>query len=177
MTLAVRTGGDPTLMAEPIRKAIWSTDTLIAVSSMRSGDETLSAALAGPQLAVMLMSIFSLAALVLAMVGVSGLTAFLVARQRRDIGIQLALGAPRSTVLGTIFLKIFALAGIGTGLALVAGLVFAALARGLIFDVEASPLLVYGLTVTILCTTCFVATLVPARQALTVDPARTLQAE
>jgi ABC-type antimicrobial peptide transport system permease subunit len=177
MSLVIRAQGDPALVARQAREAIWSVDGTLPVPEMQLLDEILGAALAGPRLNLILMGVFSLSALLLAAVGLYGLTAFSVARQTREIGVRLALGAPGSGVLRLILRKGLKLALAGTMLGLVGALILTRFMENLLFGVRPMNAPTYLAAALVLGSVTVVAALIPARRALKVDPASSLQAE
>jgi putative ABC transport system permease protein len=124
-----------------------------------------------------LMGVFGILALVLSAIGVYGVMAYMVSEQTHEIGIRVALGAPRPSVLAMVFRK--GLWTIGTGLAI--GLPAAyAMARGmsaLIFGVTANdPDTFFGITATLLAAAAL-AIYIPAQRAMKIDPIIALRYE
>ena len=123
------------------------------------------------------MAVFGVTALVLAAVGLYGLLAYRVERRSRELGIRVALGAAPGQVLRLVLWRGMALTGLGllTGMAVAVplGHLLAAVLEG----VNASEPLVYLGVPMLLLVVTVVATLVPARRALALDPAISLRAE
>jgi hypothetical protein len=134
---------------------------------------TMGSAMAGAAIAGGL----GLVALILAMIGVYGVFSYLVEERRREIGIRVALGATRSQIRGAIFHATrWALTGglaAGLGLSLVAGLVL----RSFLFGMSPADPVSYVTVALILVLTALLATLVPIRRALKVNPSVTLRAD
>jgi ABC-type antimicrobial peptide transport system permease subunit len=139
--------------------------------------DLVGAALSLPRLYALLIGIFAGAALLLAVLGVYGVMAYTVAQRQREIGVRLALGAAPSAIRGLVLGQGGRLALIGTGLGLVAALGAGRLLGTLLFGVKpfdvptfvAVPLVLGGMTV--------LASWVPARRAMRVDPLLAIREE
>ena len=116
-------------------------------------------------------------ALLLAGIGVYGVTAFAVASRTREIGIRVALGADRARVMRLVFFQGVRLAAIGGAIGLALALVAAQLVSSLLFGVSPIDPVTYLATTGTLALVTIAATFVPARRAATVDPVTALRAE
>jgi ABC-type antimicrobial peptide transport system permease subunit len=103
--------------------------------------------------------------------------AYLVTQRRREIGIRVALGARRSDVLALVLKEGLRLALIGVGLGAVGAFATTRWLRSELYDTSATDPLTFVLAAAVLAGVAALATLVPARRAMAVDPARALQAE
>jgi ABC-type antimicrobial peptide transport system permease subunit len=177
MTLVIRVGQDPGQMAGQIRQAIRDVDAGIPIPDLRSMEETLGMALAGPRLNLFLFSLFASAALLLAAVSLYGLTAFSVASRVREVGVRLALGAPRLGVLRWVLGHGMGLTLLGTGIGLVGAFLLTRFLEALLFDVDPMDVRAYGVVALVLGLSTCLATVVPAIRAVKVDPASILQAD
>jgi hypothetical protein len=176
-TLVIQVRGDPEGTIARVPNTVRSVDPSVAVTEIRAGDEILAQFVAGPRLTLRLMEIFSLSALLLAGVGVAGITAVAVARRTPEIGIRMAVGAPRGRVLTTVVKESQRLVVAGVGLGMLAAISFAGSLDYVFPGIVLARIpwyLAAGLLVLIV---GLAAALVPARRALLIDPARTLQAE
>lgn len=175
--LLIRTSGDPAQLLPTIRSVVTSTEPLVTIGRALPVQQLLGAPLAQPRLNTMLVSVFALAALVLACVGIFGVLASHVAQRTRELGIRQALGATPASLAAMLLREGLALeaAGIATGL-VIAFAVTRAL-RALLFGVSPSdPLALLGAAALLLvCGLAGVA--IPARQAAAVDPSVALRAE
>jgi predicted permease len=129
------------------------------------------------RVAAWLAAIVGVIGVFLAALGVYGLTSYSVSQRRREIGIRLALGAVRHQVLGTVVSRALMLTTVGTALGLVAAALVMGLLEGMLYDVRPLDAVSFtgGAAVCLVC--ALVASLVPARRAVSVDPAETLRSE
>ena len=177
LTVAVRTAVGPEAIAANLRSDVRELSRDVAVTYVRTMDQQIGAALVTEHLLASLLTAFAALALLLACVGVYGVTSFDVTRRTRDIGIRIALGATRHRVLSSILgqTAVIAAAGIATGLAAAAA-VSTVLSRFL-FGIEARDPVTFALGGVILALTALVAAYLPARRASLVDPTLALRAE
>jgi predicted permease len=176
MTLILRTQGDPMALAEPARRAIASIDPGQAVSNITSLKALAQQSIAGQRTSAMVTAILGCLALLLASIGVYGVMAYTVSRREREFGIRMALGADRRNILKMLFAGVgkLALAGtlIGAGLALA----MHALIGSLLGVSQTNPYaLIAGAL--LLCAVAAIATLVPARNAMSVEPMQALRTD
>ena len=125
--------------------------------------------------AMRVLGAFALIALMLAVIGLYGVTALFVGQRRHEFGIRLALGARPADVLGLVMTRSARLvaAGVVVGLALaVAG---SRLLSGLLFGVTATNAATYAVATLVVCIISLVAAYIPARRAVRVDPIRALR--
>jgi ABC-type antimicrobial peptide transport system permease subunit len=116
-------------------------------------------------------------ALFLAGVALYGITSFAVARRTREIGVRIALGAPRGEVTGMVLERGLALVGVGGGLGLLGALFLTRFMGSLLFGVGTTDALTYGAVAGVLASVALTATLIPALRASRVDPTVALQAD
>ena len=99
MTVAVRTAGDPSAYANQMRRAVQSVDPDQPIANVRTMDELIAQSVGQRRLSMLLLSLFSGIALVLASIGIYGLMSYSVAQRSRELGVRIALGAARADVL------------------------------------------------------------------------------
>jgi len=177
MTLVIRANGDPASVAAQVREAVWSVEDGLPVPQITFMEEALGGALSAPRLNMLLMGIFSASALLLAAVALYGITAFAVARRTREIGVRMALGAPKGEVVGMVLKRGMALVAVGGAVGLVGAFLLTRFMESLLFEVDAMDALTYGVVSGLMAAVALVATLIPTRKALKVDPTIALQAE
>jgi putative ABC transport system permease protein len=177
LAVVLRTDGDPTKLAEGIRGAVRETDRNLPVYSLRTMDEALSETLAPRRYATLLLGAFGLIALVLAAIGIYGVMSYLVAQRTQEIGIRMALGAERRTVLGMVLRQgmTMAIAGLVAGALAAVGL--AHLLASQLYDTSPVDPLAFTGAVAVLVAAALLACYIPARRATKVDPMIALRYE
>jgi putative ABC transport system permease protein len=118
---------------------------------------------------------FAILGLILSALGIYGVTAYAAARQRREYGIRIALGASTSTIMRRVFLRVVLLVGIGLAAGTVASLSGAALLRTLVYGTDPGDPAILTLSALILIVVSFVAGSLPAWRASRTDPAIVLK--
>jgi putative ABC transport system permease protein len=177
MDIGVRTAGNPLLVASAVTAAIHAVDPEQPVTEMRTMEKAIYNAGIGLQYVEIFMGVFGVLALVLSAIGVYGVMAYMVSEQTHDIGLRMALGAPRGNVLATIFRRGMLTAACGLAVGLPAAYGLALLTQSLIFGVTAKdPITFIGIPLVLLGATA-VAILVPARRAMRIDPIVALRYE
>ena len=171
VTLVARTRGAPLSMATAVRDAIWSVDREQTITSISTFDQLVGEAVARPRLLTVLLGLFGTLGLLLGAVGLYGVLSYLVSSRQREIGVRIALGAPRASVLGMVVRRGLAMAGIGTAIGLVAAFSLTRYLRDVLFGVETTDPLTYGLVIVSMLVVAALASAIPARRAATVDPA------
>jgi putative ABC transport system permease protein len=176
ITLVVRTDGSPAQLAPSIREIVREIDRDQPVANVRTLDDVMSASVSQPRFRTLLLGFFAAIALALAAIGVYGLLAHGVAQRVNEFGLRMALGASPSEVLRLILRQgvTLALAGIGIGLA--ASVIVVRALNSVLFEISPwDPLAWIASAVTLLAVS-LLASWVPARRALRVDPVVALRA-
>lgn len=166
---------NPAALANPARQAIHSIEPARAVYAVRPLSQALGAALSQVRFRTVVVSLFSLLALTLAAIGLYGVMTYMVSQRTREIGVRVALGARPSQILGSLLGSAGVLAGAGAciGIAVAAGAyrMFGALLYGISpFDAGA-----YLTAIAVLLVVALVATVIPGRRALSIDPTQALR--
>jgi ABC-type antimicrobial peptide transport system permease subunit len=120
---------------------------------------------------------YGILALLVAAIGLYGVTAYAVARRTREIGVRMALGAGRSRVLGEILRGALAQTGIGVLVGIPAALAASSALASLLFGVTARDPIVFAQAALVLLVSAVLAAVVPARRAASIDPARALRSD
>jgi putative ABC transport system permease protein len=177
MFLAVRTGMEPLSLANAVRGEVLALDKDQPIYDVKSMDQLVSNSLAERQLNMVLLSGFSVIALVLAAVGIYGVMSYSVAQRTHEMGIRMALGAKQSNVLSLVVRQGMTLALIGVAAGLAGAFALTRLMTSLLYGVSTTDPLTFGAISVILTGVALVACLVPARRATKVDPMIALRYE
>jgi putative ABC transport system permease protein len=175
-SVVVRAPGDPEALIPALRSITQSLNRDVPVN-FRTLDEIFSSSLDRRRFSLSLFSAFGFAALLLAGLGVYGVTSYAVTQRISEIGVRIALGARSMDVLRLIVgqgMK-FVLLGVVIGLA--GALALTRLIAHLLFNVSATDPLTFGLVASLLIAVALLAALVPARRATKVDPMIALRSE
>jgi putative ABC transport system permease protein len=174
---AVRSSRDLTAILPALRRAAQASDPDIVLWRAQTMDQILAGPLGRPRLETFLLAVFAGTALLLAAVGLYGVTAYLVRQQTRAIGVRIALGATTGHVLRLVFggsLRI-GLSGVVVGVTL--SLFATRFVSAQLFEVSpGDPVALVG-AAALLMLVIMVATYIPARRAARVDPVEALRAE
>jgi putative ABC transport system permease protein len=173
----VRTAGDPLLVSAAVRAAVWSVDRDQAVSNIRAMNEVFDVELQNRNTQLTLVGAFALLAFVMAGIGLYGVLAYSVAQRLPEIGVRVALGAARTTVVAETLRGAMVLASIGIAIGL--GTAWA-VSRGLqrwLFDVSPLDASTFLATAALLAVMALLASAIPAARGASVDPVRVLRAE
>lgn len=181
MTVYLRTSTDPAPIMRAARETVRQSDARLPITAMRTMKEQISDSLSTERMVASLSLVFGGLAALLATIGLYGVMAYAVARRTREIGIRMALGAPRRSVLGMVMRQVSLL--VATGLA--AGIPAAfALARlgghwisGMLYGVPASDPVNLALAGGLMLGVALLAGYLPARRASRVDPMVALRYE
>ncbi|HKQ76071.1 MAG TPA: ABC transporter permease [Blastocatellia bacterium] len=170
MRVVVRTAANPATFINPIKQALARIEPDRAASGIRTMDEILYDSVGSRRFPMMLLVAFSLLALALASVGISGVVGFSVAQRTREIGVRMALGARKVDVIRLVLNRSMAAALMGVAAGLVASFGLTRFLTGLLFEVKPMDPLILGSSALILASVAFVACYLPARRATNVDP-------
>jgi putative ABC transport system permease protein len=177
INLVLKTAGDPGAMAEPMRRAVKDVDPGIAVSSIATMDQTVAESIGESRFYALLVAIFAGLALVLAAVGIYGVMSYAVAQRTQEIGVRLALGAGGRQIFGLVVGETLKLAAVGLALGLAGAIGLGKAIGGMLFGVPAVDLATLAGTAALLVAVAFLASYVPARRAMRIDPMVALRIE
>ena len=144
---------------------------------MQTMDEVSAASFAARRFNMLLLTIFSSLALMLAAVGVYGVMSYAVTQRTQEIGIRMALGAQMTDVMKLVLKSGLVLAVVGVGLGLAGAFALTRLMTSLLFAVEPTDGATFGLVTLCLLATTLMACYLPARRATKVDPLVALRYE
>ena len=177
MTLIVRSSGDSTLVADSLQTVVASLDSETPVSRIRAVDDVMAQAVSRPRFTTVLVLGFAALGVVLGMLGVYGVVAYTAARQQRDIGIRLALGATRSNVRARFVRQALGFAGGGIVIGEIGAAVLMSSLSSQLFGVGPWDPFTYAAVPVLLVALAVAAAWLPARRATTLDPATVLRVE
>jgi putative ABC transport system permease protein len=146
-------------------------DTVVAMRQI------VSDSVAEPRFRTLLLGAFAVIATLLAAVGVYGLISYSVTQRTREIGIRMALGARPSQVMGPVVREGLALGLAGVAIGLAGALLSTRLLSNFLFGVEATDPVTFASVAALLLAVAFIASYIPSRRALRVDPITALRAE
>jgi len=166
----VRTLDEPMSLAAQARAAVWAIDATLPITRMQTMERLRSAVTATQQFNLLLVGIFAVLALVLAAIGLYGVTSYSVDRRTRELGIRVALGAQRREVLRLVLSQGARLAVAGLAAGTVAALALTRFMATLLFGVGARDPLTFAAVGLLLLVVSLVASFIPAHRATRVDP-------
>jgi predicted permease len=177
MTLAVKTSGNPMSLAPTIQREVASIDPDLPVYRVRTMTEVMGESVQRRKLALILLEVFAGLALVLAAVGIYGVTSYGVAQRQVEIGVRMALGADRGKVLRMMIAGGMTTIGVGLAIGVALSPLVTRMMGGLLFAVHPSdPVSIAG-GAAVLVAIAFLAILIPARRATRVSPMKALRYE
>ena len=176
-TFELRTTGDPSAVMPDVREAVRRVDANLPLTRVSTQAEQIEGRFAEERLFAVSYSLFGALALLLACIGLFGLMSYNVARRTNEIGIRMALGAPRGQVLRMILGESLWLVGIGVAVGLVAALAAGRLITTLLFGLAPSDALTVSAAILTMTVVSLVAAYLPARRASRVDPMIALRYE
>ena len=177
MYVVVRGAGDPSGLAAAVSKEIHAIDPDLPLYRVRPMTAWVDQSLARQRFAMLLLSLFAGVALVLATIGVYGVTAYLVSQTTREIGIRIALGATEQAVVRMILRQGLVVCVAGMGLGLAGALAATRFMQRLLFGVRGADPATFAAVLVGLAAVALAACYVPARRAARVDATISLRAE
>jgi predicted permease len=177
VTVYARMAGDPRAVLPLLRETVRKVDSNLVVFDMRMMDDQLNMRLANERMLSYLSGGFALLATILAIVGLHGVLAFIVARRTREIGIRIALGARRSTVVQLVMREMLAVILIGLAAGVATAFLGGSYVETQLFGVKAADWPVFTLSVATLLAAAAAASFVPAWRASRISPVRALRYE
>ncbi len=177
MTVYVRTSIDPNQFFTAVRAKVRELDSNIPVFSMRTTDEQIRNSLSTERLIAGLSSVFGFLATLLAVIGLYGVMAYMVARRTREIGIRMALGALQGSVVWLVMREVLLLVAIGVALGVPAALALTRVVKTQLFGLSPNdPFTLILSTLALIAVAC-AAGVIPALRASRIDPIRALRYE
>jgi putative ABC transport system permease protein len=175
MTLFVRSRRDPREVLLTVEHELHQAGPQILVNGIRTGDQIVDGGLFQAKMGVGLLSVFGLLALVLASIGLYGILAYSVNQRKREIGLRMALGATRSSVLGLVLKQGMSLVFVGVLIGFGTALLVGRLLSRMLYGISADDPLSVTAAALILSAVALLACYLPARRATRVDPLSALR--
>jgi len=175
MSLVVRTNGEPTALAGAVREGIRSIDKAVSNYNLKTMNEVVSASAASRRVPMLLLSAFAGVAMLLAMLGIYGVTSYYVTQRTHEIGVRMALGAQIGDVLKLVLSRAMVLAVTGIVIGIAGAVVLTRYLTSLLFGVKPIDVVTFVGVAVILALVVLVACLVPARRATRIDPLEALR--
>ena len=173
----LRTLGDPLRAAAGIRQMVWELDPKVEVSGLQTVSALFDEQLRRERTICQVAGFFSLSALTLACLGLYGILSYGVARRTREIGLRMALGAQRYSVLSMVIRRGMVLVLVGGGLGVILAMALTRIVSSLLYGVTPTDPLTFALTVLLLGAVALVSCWLPARRAARIDPMAALRYE
>jgi putative ABC transport system permease protein len=177
MCLVIRTAGDPASMVRDVRQAVWRLDGDLPLYEVATMEQIMSDSLGPRRSWLLLLVTFAALALALAVVGVYGVLSYSVSQRAQELGIRIAMGARRGSVLGLVVRQGMTLVLIGIVLGTAGALVLGRVIAGQLFGVSATDPATFGAVALFIVAVALVACYLPARRAAVVDPTEALRYE
>lgn len=168
--VVIRTGLAPASIVPAVRSAVWSIDANLPLKRIRTMEELMSRAAADSRFRTVVLSGFGGLGLLLALVGVYGVTSYAVSQRTHEMGVRAALGAQRRDLVGLVLKDAGGLVAAGVGLGLIGAFVFTRLAGSLLFGIAPRDPLTFAAAAILLGGTAAVAGWLPARRVSRVSP-------
>jgi putative ABC transport system permease protein len=175
--LIIRTSGDPYTVLPAVKSAVAQVLPDVPLRNVRTMEEVLERRVAQRRLNMLLLGLFGVLGLVIAAVGIYGTLAYTVALRTREIGVRMALGASRSTVVTMVLGHAGTLVALGLIIGGAGAWYLTAAARAFLFGLEPTDARAFIVALAALAAAAALASAIPARRAASVDPAEALRAD
>ncbi|MGC2000086.1 MAG: ABC transporter permease [Candidatus Acidiferrales bacterium] len=173
--IVIRTASEPHLVESEIRSQLRALDSDMPLAEVQTIDELVERQTGGQRFTTVLLSLFAVAGLVLAIVGIYGVVSFLVARRQQELAVRIALGASRANVLWLVLKQGLEMSMIGAVIGLLGAWAAQKLTSGLLFEISPVDPLTFGGAAIFLLAVAAIACAVPGARVLQIDPAQTLR--
>jgi putative ABC transport system permease protein len=177
MALVVKSGANPASLTSAVREVVQSIDKDQPVFAISTMEELVRNSVATRRMTLVLLGLFSGLALILWAIGIYGVISYSVAQRTHEIGIRMALGAPRGDVFRLVVGEGLKLAGVGIAIGIAAAFGLARLMSSLLFGISATDFETFAGVAVLLALVALLACYVPARRAMRVDPTVALRYE
>ena len=178
VSVAIRTerAGTESLL-DQVHEAVWSVNSTLPLAQVRTLDTLYDQSMAQTSFLLLMLAVAGAMALLLGVCGIYGVIAYGVSKRRREIGIRLALGAPPGEVVGLFVRRGVIVAILGVAIGLGAAAAFTRMMRSLLFGISPFDPTTFAATPALLVSIAVLASYLPARRALAIDPVESMRAE
>ena len=173
----LRTDGNPATLGRSIEAAIHEIDPNLPLFNIQTMNEIIDASIGNERLTMVLLIGFAALALLMAAIGVFGVTAYSVSQRTHELGIRMALGANRGSVLALVLRQEMGACLIGIVVGVIGALFMASLLESLLFGVTARDSVTLSIAAVVLLAVTAIACVIPAQRATRVDPVTALRLE
>jgi putative ABC transport system permease protein len=177
MTLTILTSGSPMSLAPTIQREVATIDPDLPIYRVRTMSEVMGASVARRKLALILLAVFAGLALLLASVGIYGVTSYVVTQRQQEIGLRMALGAGRGQVLRLMIRQGMGTILAGLGIGMVLAILLTRLIGGMLYAVRPADPLALGGAAVLFMLVALCAIFIPARRASRINPMQALRYE
>jgi predicted permease len=177
LTFVVRTAGEPAAFADSVREALRSVDKTLPTYNLKTMDEVVATNAAPRRLPMLLLTAFAGVAMLLAMLGIYGVTSYYVMQRTHEIGVRMALGAQVNQILRLVLKQGLVLVIVGVGIGVVGSWFATRLMASLLFGVSVTDSVTFVGVAVLLMIVALLACYIPARRATKVDPMVALRYE
>ncbi|MGH9971006.1 MAG: ABC transporter permease [Pyrinomonadaceae bacterium] len=177
LTLVMRTAGEPTAMAGAVRNEVRSVEKGVPLFNIKTMNDVVATSAAPRRTPMLLLTTYAGMALLLAMLGIYGVTTYYVTQRTHEIGIRIALGAQLGDVLRLVLRRGMLLAVVGVGLGVGGAVLLTRYLTTMLFGVEPVDTLTFAGVSLVLISVALIACYLPARRATKVDPLVALRYE
>ncbi len=177
MTFVIRADGDPMAVADNAKKRLQGTDKDLPVTAIRPMTDYMSQSLERRRFSTFLFGAFATLALLLAAIGTYGVMAYNVSQKTQEIGIRIAFGASATRIRRMVLSEALVLASLGILIGFAGALASTHWVASLLFGIQAADPTIFAFVAVLLLLVALLASYIPMRRALSIDPATALRAE
>ena len=177
LSFVMRTKGEPAALGASVREAVRSVDKAIATYNLKTMSDVVAKAGAAWRVPMLLLTAFAAVAMLLAMLGIYGITSYYVTQRTHEIGVRMALGAQIVDVLKLILRRAMLLVVIGVGVGVAGAMIVTRYLASLLFGVKPFDAITFLAVALGLILVALLAAVLPARRATKVDPLIALRYE
>ena len=164
-------------MLPGVRAAVLASLPDVPLRNVRTMEEVFNRRIAQRRLNMLLLGLFGLLGLVISAAGIYGVMAYVVSQRTREIGVRMALGAPKWTVVRSVMGRAAVLVGIGLTIGGVASWYLSSAAKTFLFRMDVTDPRPFVAAMGVLAAAALIASAIPARRAASVDPMIALRSE